>query len=182
MNPDTRAAINTFPSNFGPEGKGDGHFYDEAWQFLGYDEMGKPRSLNGRLMDAHEVLNNTASASASAPSSGAAEISCKEQQHLYVRHNGGYMIPTHSKIGQGMRTHFDKLLQKYGKNELIQVYLKKNTPNFCLKREMKSEEIQCERCPSSILRQRVNSRETGMAELCACKSTNNSESTCSTHW
>ena len=45
MNLDTRAAVNTFPSNFGPEGIGDGSFYDwildvEAWQFQGYDEHG----------------------------------------------------------------------------------------------------------------------------------------------
>ena len=54
MNLDTRAAVNTFPSNFGPEGIGDGSFYDwipdgEAWQFQGYDENGFPRSLNGRI-------------------------------------------------------------------------------------------------------------------------------------
>ena len=52
MNLDIGAAVNTFPSNFVPEGIGDGHFYDwipdgEAWQFQGYDEVGKPRSLNG---------------------------------------------------------------------------------------------------------------------------------------
>ena len=74
MNLDTGAAVNTFPSNFGPEGIGDGSFYDwipdgEAWQFQGYDENGLPRSLNGRLTDAHEVLCSTASASASAPAS-----------------------------------------------------------------------------------------------------------------
>ena len=54
-------ALNTFPSNFGPEGIGDGSFCDwipdgEAWQFQGYDENGLPRSLNGRLMDAHSGL------------------------------------------------------------------------------------------------------------------------------
>ena len=40
---DTGAAVITFPSIFGPEGIGDGSFYDwipdgEAWQFQGYDE------------------------------------------------------------------------------------------------------------------------------------------------
>ena len=33
------------------------------------------------------------------------------------------MIPIHSKIGQGMRTHFGKLLNEYGKNDFIAVYL-----------------------------------------------------------
>ena len=42
-NLDTRAVGNTLPSNFNPEGIGDGHFHDwipdgEAWQFQGYDE------------------------------------------------------------------------------------------------------------------------------------------------
>ena len=48
------------------------------------------------------------------------------------------MIPTHSKIGQGMRIHFEKLLDEYGKNELIPVCLENDTPNFYLNREVKS--------------------------------------------
>ena len=53
-NLDTRAVVNTLPSDFGPEGTGGGNFYDripdgEAWQFQGYDENGFPRSLDGRL-------------------------------------------------------------------------------------------------------------------------------------
>ena len=131
MNLDTGAAVNTFPSNFGPEGIGDGSSYDwipdgEAWHFQGYDENGLPRSLNGRLTDAHEVLCSTASASAPAPASEAAGIACKEQQDFHVGHNGGYMIPTHSKIGQRMRIRSKKLLYEYGKNELIPVYLEKS--------------------------------------------------------
>ena len=143
MNLDTGAAVDTFLSNFGPEGIADGSFYDwipdgEAWQFQGFDENGLPRSLSGRLTDAHEVLCSTASA----PASGAAGIACIEQQDFYVRHNCGYMIPTHSKIGQEMRIHFEKLLNEYGKNELIPVYLENDTPNFHLNREVKSEKIQ----------------------------------------
>ena len=48
MNLDTRAAVNTFPVNFGPGGAGDGQFHRAAcgecildvglWQFQGYDE------------------------------------------------------------------------------------------------------------------------------------------------
>ena len=70
-------------------------------------------------MDAYEVLNSTASASSSraileltkVPEvlDSAAKIACKEQD-FYVKHNGGYMIPTHSKIGQGMRIHFEKIV------------------------------------------------------------------------
>ena len=124
MNLDTKEAVNTL--NFGPEGVGGGSFHDwipdgEAWQFQGYDENGFPRSLDGRLMDAHEVWNSSASASASAPTSRVVEIACEEQQDLYVKHNGGHMISTHSKIGQETRVYFEKLLDEYGINELIPV-------------------------------------------------------------
>ena len=92
------------------------------------------------------------------------------------------MIPTHSKIGQGMRIHFEKLLNEFGKNELIPVYLENDTPNFYLNREVKSEETHSVRDAEQCLRKKVNSRETSMAEQCACKSNNNSESRCGTHW
>ena len=98
MNLDTGAAVNTFPLNFAPEGAGGGRFYRTAsgewipdcgsWQFQGYDENGLLRSLNGRLTCAHNVLCS------------AAEISCKRRQDFHLGHDGGYMIPIHSKIGQ----------------------------------------------------------------------------------
>ena len=101
-NLDTGATVNTVLLNFGPEGAGDGSFYRTAsgeripdggaWQFQGHDEHGLPRSLNERLTGVHKVLCS------------AAEIACKERQDFCQGH-GGYMIPTHSKIGQGMRTH-----------------------------------------------------------------------------
>ena len=63
---DTEAAVNTFPSNFGPDGAGDGRVCRTAsgecipdggaWQFQGYDENGLCRSLNGRLTGVHKVL------------------------------------------------------------------------------------------------------------------------------
>ena len=81
---------------------------------------GFPRSLDGRLMDAYEVLNSSASASASAPASRVARIACKERQVFHVKHNGVYLIPTHSKIGQEMRVQFEKLLDEYGKKSLFQ--------------------------------------------------------------
>ena len=133
MNLDTGAAVNIFPVNFSPEGTGDGGFCDwipdgEAWQFRGYDENGLPRSLNGRLTDAHQVLCS------------AAEITCKEQQDFHLGHDGGYVIPIHNKIGQGMRNHFEILLNDYGKNDLIPVYLVNITFKFYMNREVKSAE------------------------------------------
>ena len=99
----TMAVVNTFPSNFSPEGIGDGNFRDwspdgEAGQFRGYDENGFPRSPEGRPMDAYELLNSSASDSASAPASRVVGIACKEQQDFCVKHNGGYMIPTQDLV------------------------------------------------------------------------------------
>ena len=93
-------------------------------------------------MDAYEVLNSTASASSSRsiPELSAAKIACKEQEDFHVKHNGGYMIPTHSKIGQKIRVDFEKLLDEHGKNELIPVCLENDTLHFYLNRELKSEE------------------------------------------
>ena len=50
------------------------------------------------------------------------------------------MIKIYSKIGQGMRTHFEKLVSWYGKNEIIPVHLEHNIFNFFLTREVKSTE------------------------------------------
>ena len=117
MNLDT-AAVHTFPWNLGPDGAGYGRFCRTAsgelipdggaWQCQGYDENMLLRSLNGRLTGVHKVLCS------------AAEIACRGRQDFYLGHDGGYMIPIHSKIGQGMRTHFEKLVNWHGKNELSQ--------------------------------------------------------------
>ena len=99
-----------------------------AWLIQGYDENGLLRSLNGRHTGAHKVLCS------------AAEIACTGRQDFYLGDDGGYMIPIHSKIGQGTRTHFGKLVNWHGKNELIRVYLENNIFNFYLNREVKSAE------------------------------------------
>ena len=70
----------------------------------------------------------------------ASEIVCKGRQDFYLGHDGGYMIPMYSKIGQGMRNHFEKLVSWYGKNDLFPVYLENNIFNFYLNREVKSTE------------------------------------------
>ena len=55
------------------------------------------------------------------------EIACKGRQDFYLGHDGEYMIPIISKIGQGMRIHFEKLVKGYGRNDLIPIYLEKDT-------------------------------------------------------
>ena len=91
-------------------------------------ENGLLRSLNGRLTGVHKVLCS------------AAEIARKGRQDLHLGHDGGYMVPIHSQIGQGVRIHFEKLLNWHVKNELIPVFLRNNIFNFYLNREVKSTE------------------------------------------
>ena len=86
------------------------------------------RSLTGRLIGVHKVLCSSA------------EIACKGIQDFYRGHDGGYMIPIHSKIGQGMRIHFEKLVSWHGKNELIPMYLENNNFNVYLNRKVQSTE------------------------------------------
>ena len=50
------------------------------------------------------------------------------------------MILIHSKLGQGMRIHFGKLVNWHGKNELIPVYVESNFFNVYLNREVESGE------------------------------------------
>ena len=134
-NLDTGATVDTFLVNFDREGVGDGSSYDwitdvEARQFQGFDEKGKPTSLNGRLNDAHRVLGSTAPAYASAPASEAAEIAYKEQQDFYVGHDEGNMSLSHSNICQGTKSHFEKVLNEYGMSDLIPVFVEKEGLNF----------------------------------------------------
>ena len=96
--------MNTFPLNFGPEGAGGGIFYrtacgdwipeGDAWQLQGDDEHGLLRSLDGRLTGVHKVMCS------------AAEIACKGRQDFHFGHDGGYMIPIHSKNSSGNENSF----------------------------------------------------------------------------
>ena len=199
MSIDTRVAADTLTSNFDREGIGDRCFYDwipdgEAWNFQGYDEDGSPRALDGRLLDAYKVLNSIASASSSRVQeaqlnrvpkvldSAACDLCCEEQQDFCVKHNGGYMIPTCSKISEGMRIHFQKLLDEYGKKELIPVCLENGTPNLYMNREMKLEETHNLRDVEQYFEKEGQQSGTGMAERIACNSNHNSESRYSIHW
>ena len=44
----------------------------------------------------------------------AAEIACKGGEDVCLGHDGDFMIPTHSKIGQEMRINVEKLEIWYG--------------------------------------------------------------------
>ena len=83
------------------------------------------------------------------------------------------MVHVHIKIGQGMRIHFEKLVKWHGKKKLIPVCNENNIFNFYLNREVKSTGIN-----------KVNEADhySTMAEQCARKSDENSESRCSINW
>ena len=185
-NLDTGATVNAFPVNFYREGVGDGSYYDwipggEAWQFQGYDENGLPRSLNGRLTDAHEVLCSIASASAPAPASGAAVIGCKEQQDLYVGHNGGYMISIHSKLVREWEFILRNCWTSMEWTSSFQSVSRKalSISIRTEKRSLKKSTVRT--TPNRVLRRRINSRESSMADQRTRKSSDNSESRCSTY-
>ena len=101
--------------------------------FQGYEEKCQTGSLNVRLADAHKVLgSNSLAFAATQAASDLHKVRCNA---------GGYMIQIHSKICQGTRNHFEKLLNKYGMSDLLPVYLEKDALNFYLNREVKYEEI-----------------------------------------
>ena len=64
------------------------------------------------------------------------------------------------QIGQGMRIHFETLVNGYGKDDLIPVYPENNTFNFYLNREVKSAETNnvndAEQCFANDSRQSGN--------------------------
>ena len=64
----------------------------------------------------------------------------KGRQDFYLGHDGGFMIPVHSKIGEEMRMHFEKLVNWHGKKQLIPVYLVDNIFSFNVSREAKPPE------------------------------------------
>ena len=47
------------------------------------------------------------------------------------------MLPMHSKIGQEMRVHFERLVSWFGRKQLIPVYIEDNIFNFYFSKEMK---------------------------------------------
>ena len=51
------------------------------------------------------------------------------------------MIPVHSNIGQEMTIHFERQVSWYEGKQLVPVYIKDNTFNFHLSKEVKSTEI-----------------------------------------
>ena len=86
------------------------------------------RSLNGRLTGAHKMLCS------------AAEIACKGRQDFHLGHNWFHDPDSQQNWSGNERTHFEKLINWHGKNELIPVYLENNIFDFYLKREVKSTE------------------------------------------
>ena len=51
----------------------------------------------------------------------------------YLGHDGGYCIPKESRIGREMRMKFSELLNWYGPQGLIPVYLENGVFNFYMK-------------------------------------------------
>ena len=102
----------------------------------------------------------------------AGDIACQGRQEFDCGSDSGIMIPVHSKIGQEMRIHFERLVSWYRRKQLIPVYSEDNIFNFYLSNEVKSTE-------TNIVN---NSQQPGMAEQCARKSNENSEHRSGSNW
>ena len=44
--------------------------------------------------------------------------------------DGGFMVPVHSKIGHELRMHFERLVNWYGRKQLIPVHIEDKIFNF----------------------------------------------------
>ena len=84
--------------------------------------------MNGRLIGVHNVLCS------------AGEIACNGRHDFYLGSDGGFLMPVHSKSCQAMTMHFERLVNWYGRKQLIPVYIEDNTFNFYVSRDVKSTE------------------------------------------
>ena len=92
----------------------------------------------------------------------------KNTKNLFLGSYCGFVIPVQSRLGQGMRMHFERLVSWYGRKQLIPIYIEDNILNFYLKTEVKSTETKfCEKI--------LSSQETSMAEQFVRKCDENSE-------
>jgi uncharacterized Fe-S cluster protein YjdI len=134
MNLDSGAGVTSFPVSWGPEKNGDGRKYKTAsgeiiedgggWEFLGYDENDKYRSIGGRLMNVHKALCS------------AGVMAIKGRQDFFLSSDGGWIIPRDSKIGWEIRKFIDQCVKWYGNDDLVPLYLEDNVYNFYMKKEV----------------------------------------------
>ena len=92
----------------------------------------------------------------------AGEIACKEHQDFHLGSDDGFM-------------HFERLVNLYGRKQLIPVHIKDNIFNFHLNKEVKSTD-------TNIVNTILSSRETSMAEQRARKFNENSERRSGSKW
>ena len=58
-------------------------------------------------------------------------------QEFYLGSDSGFMTPVHSKIGQEMRMHIERLASRHGRKQLVLVYIEDNIFNFVMSKEVK---------------------------------------------
>ena len=155
--------MNTLPLNFGSDGAGDGSFQrtasgecipdSGAQQFQGNDKNCLSKFLNGRLTGENTVL-------------------CSAEKLLVKGVN--FSIRDLTKIGKALRTHVERLVSCFGRQQLIPVCIVDNIFNFYMSKELKSTET------NSV----NNSQPSGknMAEQRARKSSENTEQGSGPNW
>ncbi|CAK0855964.1 unnamed protein product [Prorocentrum cordatum] len=140
MNLDSGAGVTSFPLEFGPESTGNGSLYKTAsgecipdggpWEFLGYDENGRWRSLKGRLSGVHKVLCS------------AGKMATNGRQNFYMTADGGWVIPKDSDIGREIDRSIERCVSRYGTDELIPLYLEDQVYNFYMQREISATTVE----------------------------------------
>ena len=126
--------MTAFPLNFGPEQEGSGGLYKTAsgecipdggpWDFKGYDENGKFRSIGGRLSGVHKVLCS------------AGAMAERGKQDIYLTDSGGFIVPRESPIGVEIRRAIQWCKAQHGEDDLVPLYLEDHVYNFYMARRV----------------------------------------------
>ena len=172
MNLDSGAGVTSFPVSRGPEQGGDSRKYKTAgreniedgggWEFFGYDENDKYRSIGGRLMNVHKVLCS------------AGVMATKGRQDFFLSSDGGWIIPRDSKIGWEIRKFIDQCVKWYGSDDLLPLYLEDNVYNFYMKKEASKGEETIE--AKSLVKETASSSASTMVRSSASTSASSSSS------
>ena len=123
MTLDTGAAQTTFPEDlvdgYSTMGEPKGSYKTASGEIipdkgakhpLGYDAFGNLRNLRGRVAPVRKPLVSASKV-------------CGADNDIWLGSDGGYVIPKYGPIGVEMRKHFEHLVQKYGMQSLLPVYL-----------------------------------------------------------
>ena len=74
----------------------------------------------------------------------------EKHQDFFLGSVGGFVTPVHSKIGQEMRIHFERLVSWYERKQLIPVYVEDNIFFFYLRKSENHRNQYCEQFSAAV--------------------------------